>query len=127
MEEAENYRCRRIYLKPSDDPAAQAPAACNALAHIDGIELAAPHTAFSIHIIYSLDKVSFEILTEVLDELDFQMDTSILLSVRNTIYHFLDENAREQIAAEPDEAEVDAAESPDIPHSDEEHYWKDYH
>ncbi len=127
MEEAENYRCRRIYLKPSDDPATQAQAACNALANIDGIELAAAHSEFSIHIIYSLDKLSFEMLTEVLDELDFQMDSSILLSLRNTIYHFLDENAREQMPAEPDEADASDTESPEIPPNDDDQYWKDYH
>ncbi len=127
MEEAENYRCRRIYLKPSDDPAAQAPAACRALANIEGIELAAAHDAFSIHIIYSLDKVSFEILTAVLDELDFQMDTSILLSVRNTIYHFLDENAREQIPDDSSDADAEQGDSPDIPRRDDDQYWKDYH
>ena len=127
MEEAENYRCRRIYLKPSGDPATQAQAACNALANIDGIELAAAHSEFSIHIIYSLDKLSFEMLTEVLDELDFQMDSSILLSLRNTIYHFLDENAREQMPAEPDEADASDTESPEIPPNDDDQYWKDYH
>ena len=127
MEEAENYRCRRIYLKPSDDPGAQAKAACEALANIDGIELAAPHTDFSIHIIYSLDKISFEILTGLLNELDFEMDTSILLSLRNTIYHFLDENAREQIPAQPDDAGTSEAESPEVPQTDDEQYWKDYH
>ena len=127
MEEAENYRCRRIYLKQSDDPEAQAPAACNALANIDGIELAAAHDEFSIHIIYSLDKVSFEILTELLDELDFQMDTSILLSVRNTIYHYLDENAREQIPTESADSDPAQSDSPDIPRGDDEKYWEDYH
>ena len=130
MEEAENYRCRRIYLKPSDDPAAQAQAACNALANIDGIELAAPHTESSIHIIYSLDKISFEILIEVLDELDFQMDTSILVSLRNTIFHFLDENAREQIPEQAERVEdndTDEGETPEIPQADDEQYWKDYH
>ncbi len=127
MEEADNYRCRRIYLKPSDDPAAQAQAACNALANLDGIELAAPHSESSIHIIYALDKISFEMLTEVLDELDFQIDSSILQSLRNTIYHFLDENARDQIATRPDDVDASETESPEVPHSDDEQYWKDYH
>ena len=127
MEEADNYRCRRIYLKPSDDPAAQAQAACNALANLDGIELAAPHSESSIHIIYALDKISFEMLTEVLDELDFKMDNSILLSLRNTIFHFLDENAREQISNETSETDTSDVESPEIPQSDDEQYWKDYH
>ena len=127
MEEADNYRCRRIYLKPSDDPAAQAQAACNALASLDGIELAAPHSECSIHIIYALDKISFEMLIEVLDELDFQIDNSILLSLRNTIYHFLDENARDQIPAPAEDVDSGETESPEVPQTDDEQYWKDYH
>ena len=42
MDDADRYRCRRIYLKQSDDPAFQAEAACDALTNIDGILLAAP-------------------------------------------------------------------------------------
>ena len=127
MEEAEHYRCRRIYLKPSDDPGAQAKAACKALANIDGIILAAPHSTHSIHIVYSLDEVSFELVTELLHELDFQTDDSILLSLRNTIYDYLDENARDDIADEAGDAGAKPSEPPDIPHTDEDKYWEDYH
>ena len=66
-------------------------------------------------------------LIELLDELDFEMDTSILLSLRNTIYHFLDENARDQIPTPPEDADAGETESPEVPHNDEEQYWKDYH
>jgi hypothetical protein len=62
MEEADRYRCRYVYLKQSSDPARQATAACEALADIDGILLAAPHDEHSAHIVYSLDDLSFEIV-----------------------------------------------------------------
>ncbi len=127
MEEAEYYRCRRIYLKPSDDPDAQAKAACRALANIDGIILAAPHSRYSIHIVYSLNEVSFKIVTELLRELDFQTADSILLSLRNTIYDYLDENARDGIGGEANDANAEPADSPDVPQADEEKYWEDYH
>lgn len=129
MEEAEHYRCRRIYLKPSDDPGAQAKAACKALANIDGIILAAPHSAHSIHIVYSLNDVSFELVTDLLHELDFQTADSVLLSLRNTIYRYLDENARDEIGddiADTAEAAEDPADSPEVPQADEEKYWEDY-
>jgi hypothetical protein len=42
MEDADRYRCRRIYLKQSDDPASQARAVCEVLINIDGILLASP-------------------------------------------------------------------------------------
>jgi len=127
MEEAEHYRCRRIYLKHSDDPNRQAEAACEALVNIDGILLAAPYSEFSIHIVYSLNKVSFELLIELLDELNFEMDNSILLSLRNTIYCYLEDNARDNIHIDVTEFQDDELESPEIPHEDDERYWEDYH
>lgn len=127
MEEADHYRCRRIFLKHSDDPSTQAHAACNALANIDGILLAAPHSEASIHIVYSLNKVSFEIVTDLLNELNFEMDNSILISLRNTIYCYLEDNARDNIQIDITEFEEPEAEGPEIPHEDNEKYWEDYH
>ena len=127
MEEAEHYRCRRIILKQSDDPSAQAHAACNALANIDGILLAAPHSDDSIHIVYSLNKVSFEIVTDLLCELNFEMDDSILITLRNTIYCYLEDNARDNIQIDITEFQETENESPEVPHEDSEKYWEDYH
>ncbi len=62
MDDADRYRCRRIYLKQSDNPAYQANAACDALVNIEGILLATPFNDYGLHIIYSLDKLSFEIV-----------------------------------------------------------------
>ena len=127
MEEADRYRCRRVYLKQSGDPALQAPAACEALANIDGILLAAPHSEHSAHIVYSLDQLSFEIVIDLLTELNFELDNSFLLSIRNTIYCYLEDNARDNLQAEAPETPPDDLEKPDIPHQDKEQYWDDYH
>ena len=77
------------------DQGCQADAACEALVNIDGILLASSFDEHGVHIIYSLDKLSFEIVIELLGELDFEMDDSFLISLRNTIYCFLEDNARE--------------------------------
>ena len=140
MDDADRYRCRRIYLKPSDSPAYQAEAACDALANIDGIVLAAPFDAHGIHIVYSLDKLSFEIVIELLHELEFKTDKSLLLSVRNTLFCFLEDNARDNMHIDVTEFEQDAAEAPDVAdtpvesarpdspaQTDDEKYWDDYH
>jgi hypothetical protein len=127
MEEADRYRCRYVYLKQSSDPALQAPAACEALAHIDGILLAAPHDKHSAHIVYSLDELSFEIVIELLSELEFVMDNSFLISLRNTIYCYLEENVRESIPVEDPQEPAEERENPEIPHRDKEQYWDDYH
>ena len=127
MEEADRYRCRYVHLKQSKDPALQASAACEALAHIDGILLAAPHGEHSAHIVYSLDELSFEIVIDLLIELEFELDNSFLTSLRNTIYCYLEDNARDQIGGESSEEPPEERESPEIPHRDKEQYWDDYH
>ncbi len=126
MEEAERYRCRRIYLKHADDPNYQAQAACNALAGVDGIVLAAPHTESVVHIIYSLDELSFEIVVELLLELDFAIDDSLLMSLRTTLFGYLEDNARDQLHPEGDE-HPEEDHDPEIPHRDNDIYWEDYH
>ena len=127
MDDADRYRCRRIYLKQSDNPAYQAEAACDVLTNIEGILLAAPCNAHCIHIIYSLDKLSFEIVIELLDELEFETDKSLLVSLRNTIFGFLEENARDNMQVDVTEFQQDDSESPDTPQQqDDEKYWDDY-
>jgi len=124
MEEATQYRCRLVNLKPNDDPNYQADAACEVLANIDGIVLAAPFSQHSVHIIYSLDTLTFEIIIELLDELSFELQDSILITLRNTIYCYLEDNARANMHLdvtefqEPDENQAAA--------EDSDKYWEDY-
>ena len=127
MDDAEHYRCRLIHLKPSDMPEKQAQAACEALTGVDGILLAAPFSDQSIHIIYSLNHLSFELVTDLLGELGFDMDDSILISLRNTIYCFLEDNARDNMHIDVTEFEESESEedSPEISES-EQQYWEDY-
>jgi len=127
MEDADRYRCRHIYLKQSDDTTRQAQAACSALANLEGILLAAPHSDHSVHIIYSLDKLSFEIVIELLGELSFDMDDSFLMSLRNTIFCYLEDNARDNLQVEKPEDQHDSSENAEIPHPDNDQYWEDYH
>lgn len=127
MEEADRYRCRYIYLRQNSDPAYQAAAACEALAHIDGILLAAPHDEHSAHIVYSLDELSFEIVIELLTELNFELDNSFLISLRNTIYCYLEDNARDHLHIDESGSPLDETESPEIPQQRKEQYWDDYH
>jgi len=127
MEDADRYRCRFIYLQQTGDPALQATAACEALAHVDGILLAAPHDEHSAHIVYSLDELSFEIVIELLSELNFELDNSFLISLRNTIYCYLEDNARDQLSTDEAGTPPEELESPEIPQPSKEQYWDDYH
>jgi hypothetical protein len=127
MEDADRYRCRRIHLKPGDNPAFQAESACEALANIEGILLAAPWTRHCIHIIYSLDTLSFEIVVELLHELEFETDDSLFTSLRNTIFSYLEDNARDNMpvdttALQPQNSEI--VETAQL--AENEKYWDDY-
>ena len=108
----------------------QAEAACDKLAGIEGILLATPADQYSIRLIYSLDYLYFELVVDLLDELGFEMDDSILLTLKNTIYQFLDTNARENMhidVTQFEEKSVNTSETREIPHRSSEKYWEDYH
>lgn len=126
MEDLDLYRCRLIYLKQCDDPKFQAVAACDALLGIDGILLAAPFDDHSVHIIYSLNQLSFELITDLLGELNFELDNSILISLRNTIYCYLEDNARENMHIDVTGFQLDATEGQEKPEQSADRYWEDY-
>jgi hypothetical protein len=127
MEDTDHYRCRLIYLRQTADLSKQADAACDTLTGIEGILLAAPAEQHSIHLIYSLDHLSFELIIDLLDELGFEMDDSILIVLQKTIYQYLDTNARENMHVDVSEFEEEPADIPEIPHESSEKYWEDYH
>ncbi len=126
MEDADHYRCRRIYLKQSDDTKLQAEVACEALAKIEGILVAAAHSEYCVHIIYSLDQISFEIINDLLVELEFEIDNSLLSSFRNTIYDYLEDNARDNLHVDETGQLQGQGESHEKPHQDNDQYWDDY-
>ncbi len=127
MDNTDHYRCRLISLRPSADESKQAEAACEVLAEVEGILLAAPFDPCSIHLIYSLNQISLELVTDLLDELGFELDNSILVTVRKTIYQFLDANARDNMHVDLASFQEKPDETPEIPHQSSEKYWDDYH
>ncbi len=127
MDEIECYRCRLFYLRQSADPKKQAQAVCEVLTGIEGVVLAAPASGHSIHLIYSLNHLSFELLTDLLTELDFELEDSILLSLRTTIFQFLDDNARDNMHIDVSEFQEHDESSHAVPHKTYDKYWEDYH
>ena len=97
------------------------------LAEVEGILLAAPFDSCSIHLMYSLNQISLELVTDLLDELGFELDNSILVTVRKTIYQFLDANARDNMHLDLASFQEKPDETPEIPHQSSEKYWDDYH
>ncbi|MFT4607692.1 MAG: hypothetical protein ACI9YO_001889 [Gammaproteobacteria bacterium] len=129
MDDTDQYRCRLIYLKQTDTISKQAEAACEAVAGIEGVILAAPFDSHSVHLIYSLDNLSFELLTDLLNELGFELENSILLSLRNTIFEFLEANVRDNMHIDVTkfQADSDEDEAASLPRQSSDKYWEDYH
>lgn len=127
MEDTDHYRCRLIYLRQTTEQSKQAEAACDRLAGIKGILLATPADEYSIHLIYSLDHLSFELIIDLLNELEFEVDDSILLTLQKTIYQYLDTNARENMHIDVSQFEEEPRQTPEIPHQSPDKYWEDYH
>ena len=126
MDDTDHYRCRLIYLEQSEEPSKQAEAASEALIGIEGIILAAPVDSHSIHLIYSLDNLSFELIGDLLSELGFELENSILLNLRKTIFQFLEDNARDNMHIDVTSFHEVAEETHEIPHESEDKYWEDY-
>ncbi len=127
MDDFEHYRCRHIYMKQCDEKSKQAEAACHKVAGIEGIILATPVDILNIHLIYSLDHFSFELIIELFDELGFDCDESILLSLRNAIYQYLEENARENLDFDITRFDHKSPKNQKIPPQSPDKYWEDYH
>ena len=127
MDDISCYRCRLFYLRPSTDPTLQAEAACEVLAGTEGVLLAAPASEHSIHLIYSLNHLSFELLTDLLIELGFELDKSVLLCLRNTIFQFLEDNALDNMHVNVSDFEIPCESASHIPHQSADKYWDDYH
>jgi hypothetical protein len=129
MDDTDQYRCRLIYLKQTDDITKQAEAACEAVVGIEGIILAAPSDSHSVHLIYSLNNLSFELLTDLLNELGFELDNSILLGLRNTIFQFLETNVRDNMHIDVTKFQEgsDEDEATGVPRQSSDKYWEDYH
>ncbi len=127
MDDTDHYRCRLISLRPSADESKQAEAAREVLAEVEGRLLAGPFDRCSIHLIYARSQISLGLVTDLLDELGFEMDNSILVTVRKTIYQFLDANARDNMQVDVTSFQEETDETPEIPHQSSEKYWKDYH
>ena len=126
MDDTECYRCRLFYLRQSTDPKKQADAACKVLAGTEGVILAAPASENSIHLIYSLNHLSFELLTELLNELGFELDNSILSSLRKTLFQFLEDNARDHMQIDVIDLQQHCESPPTVPHQSSDKYWDDY-
>ncbi|MDH3859141.1 MAG: hypothetical protein OEV07_14205, partial [Gammaproteobacteria bacterium] len=62
-----------------------------------------------------------------LAELDFEMDNSLLVTLRNTIFCFLEDNARDNMQIDVTQFQRDDSEIEELMQPDSNQYWEDYH
>ena len=73
--------------------------------------------------------ISFELLADLFNELDFELDNSILLSLRNTIFQFLETNVRDNMSIDVTKSinESEEVDSSRLLSQPSDKYWEDYH
>jgi len=126
MDDKASHRSRLFYLRQSADPARQAEAACKALTGVKGVVSAEAVSTNSIQLVYSLNYLSFEIVTDLLLEIGFKLDHSIVSSLRKTLLKFLEDNARDHMHSDTSEYPHPLQGYTEIPHQKSNKYWDHY-
>jgi hypothetical protein len=66
-------------------------------------------------------------VTDLLAELDFEMNDSLLVTLRNTIFCFLEDNARDNMQIDVTQFQRGDSEIEELMQPDSNQYWEDYH
>jgi len=119
---------RKVCLKKLQSSPSQAEKACTALSSIRGMINADPISECRIKLSYSLEHLSFNLIEELLEELGFHLDRSLLPTIRRMVYQYLEDNAREHLSFEEGEDEQNLVCKIDHPvsHEEPEKYWTNY-
>lgn len=120
-----HIRTRLVCLTPNGNKK-QAADACAALLAIKGVHNAKPVKSHRLSLTYSLEHLTFELIEDLLKELGFYLDNSVLSIIRRNIFQYLEDNAREKIHTdEEDQKLICHASTEEIPHEPEK-YWNNY-
>jgi hypothetical protein len=126
MDDHDYIRNRLICLTRNGHDS-QAEDACAALRSIKGVHDARAITDRRLSVTYSLEHLTFELIEDLLGELGFYPDDSVVAVIRRNIFQYLEDNVREKTHL--DEQEKQAIESPvdpEVPHDEPEKYWNNY-
>ena len=118
-------RKRMICLKPGIE-GNQAEQACTALRGVKGVFEVRPLSHRRIHLTYTLEMLSFELIEGLLSELGFKLDNSILAKIRRTVYQYLEDNVREKMHVEEEEHALVCQADDGLDQEEPEKYWNNY-
>ena len=122
-----DYIRERLVCLTRNGHDSQAEDACSALRSIKGVHDAKPVNNHRLKLTYSLEHLTFELIEDLLRELGFYLDNSILAVIRRNIFQYLEDNAREKIHLDKQEEQrLECPVNPEIPHDEPEKYWNNY-
>ena len=122
-----SYICRRKVCLADNGDQALATEACAALLGIQGVFGAVPISPTSLELSYSIKHLSFDLIEELLKELGFYLDNSVMAILRRNIYQYLEDNLRERLRVDEEgQALACDAESPQEEGPEPEKYWSNY-
>ena len=126
MEDAA-YICRRkVCLADNGDPAL-ATEACASLLGIHGIYGAVPISQNSLELSYSIKHLTFDLIEDLLKELGYYLDNSVMALLRRNVYQYLEDNLREKLRVDEEgQALACDVESPQEEGEEPEKYWSNY-
>ena len=104
----------------------QAEEACIALKGIRGVYHVYPLNPRRIHLTYSLELLSFELIEDLLIELGFYLDNSIIARIRRTLFQYLEDNVREKLHVDEEDHSLVCQIDAGLEHEEPEKYWNDY-
>jgi hypothetical protein len=92
-----------LFCGPHPDPD-QARSATLLLTEVQGVIHLSPVTPLCLSISYDLSLISLQIIEELLEELGFHLDGSLLIKLKRALYHYTECVERETYGYEYDQA-----------------------
>lgn len=129
MEDAA-YICRRKVCLADNGDQAQATEACASLLGIHGIYGAVPVSSSALELSYSVKELSFDLIEDLLKELGYYLDDSMVARLRRNIYQYLEDNLREKLRVDEENQKLACDIEPSTQEPEQgvepEKYWSNY-
>src|SRR5512143_1097038 len=85
---------REIRFCPLHHDRAQAHSASLLLADLDGVQRVVPLDPLVMQISYDVTRLTLRILDDVLDELGYHLDNSLMMKLKRALYYYTEETQR---------------------------------
>ena len=125
MDGSDFIRQRQVCLARSLS-AEQVQQACATLRGVKGIRAAESIGSHRLHLEYSLEDLTFELVEALFKELGYPLDRNLFSMLRRGIYQYLEDTALEKLQVEDHEQSLVCDIDEELPHDEPEKYWHKY-